>query len=100
MDEKRRYFRIKNDGQIEAKNELGTIKIIELSNSGAVIEKNPALTRTGKFDLKIYSYITTINYEVLRDEEQTSVLKFTNTEEKESLFYALKQIRDKKRSGS
>ncbi len=97
MDEKRRYFRVKNTGQIKAHHENGEMNILELSNSGAVIDNSIAIPRVGKFDLKINTYTTNIDYEVIRIEEQTIVLAFTNTEEKESLFAELKQLRDQKK---
>lgn len=98
MDEKRRYFRIKNTGQIEARIDMERLNILELSNSGAVIDDTIALPRVGKFDLKIHTYITKINYEILRLEPGKIILGFTNTDEKESLFFALKTIRDQKRA--
>lgn len=97
MDEKRKYFRVKNNGQILSQYHSHPLNIIELSYSGAIIQKDDSLPQKGSFEIKIHQFSTTINYEVIRVDSDSMALAFTNDHEMEHLFLALKNLRNQKK---
>lgn len=99
MDERRKFFRLKNHGEIQAKSPTHSLDVIEISSSGVVvIKKNIHLDQNGTIEIKIHSFIMSIHYEILRTDEVTMVLIFKNEMEINRLFLALKHLRDEQRN--
>lgn len=97
MEEKRKFFRVRNSGQIEAYYMSKAVDIIELSCDGAVIKKNTFLPNDGTIEIKIHNFSTKVDYRIIRVEEEKQALYFSNAQESNSLFEALKHFRDEKR---
>jgi hypothetical protein len=97
MHEQRKYFRVKNTGQIKAHCGTLILKIIEVSSAGAIIEMSPDLPTSGLINLQINNFTTTIQYTILRTEHEIIVLEFTNDHDKDNLFSALKHFRDEQK---
>lgn len=99
MDEKRKYFRIKNNGEIHAKAANHPLNILEMSSSGAaIIKKNINLPKEGSIEIQIHSFSIIVNYAILRIVKNTMILVFKNEEEINKLFLPLKHLRDEQKS--
>lgn len=96
MDEKRKFFRVKNSGQIQATYNSHAVEIMEVSNSGAVIKKNDYLPNQGTIKITIHNFSTDIEYHILRVDEEKEILNFKNDDEVDGLFTALKHLRDER----
>ncbi|KTD61063.1 hypothetical protein [Legionella shakespearei] len=98
MDEKRKFFRLKNHGEILAKSSEQSLEVVEISSSGAlVIKKNINLSQTGTIEIIINNFDMLIHYQILRTDEETMVLIFKKEFEINKLFRALKNLRDEQR---
>lgn len=98
MDEKRKFFRIKNLGDIEAHTDSYNIDVVEISSGGAVvIKKNIYLPKQGSINLKIHNSQLQVSYEILRTVKNTMVLIFVKDDEIEHLFQILKPLRDEQK---
>lgn len=94
MDEKRKYFRIKNKGDIEARYGNLALEVIDISSAGAlVIRKNTNLQQDGLIELIIHNLSLPVHYNILRVENDTMTLTFNIHEENERLFQILKQMK-------
>jgi hypothetical protein len=101
MDENRRFFRIKNKGDIRASSENKSLDVIDISSSGVlIIKKNSALPKAGTLELNIRTFSLKISYEILRIEKEMMVLGFNNKEEMNTLFLVLKHLRDEQKNGN
>lgn len=95
MDEKRRYFRLKNRGEILARASTLNLEVVEISSAGVVvIKKNIDIPPKGLMEIKIHNFSMNINYELLRTEKSIMILIFNIEDEIKQLFLALKQLRD------
>lgn len=95
MHEKREFFRLKNNGEIEAKYGSHKLDIVEISSTGvAIIKKNVYIQEAGEIEFIINHVDINIKYELLRVELKTMVLVFKNKEDIEKLFMVLKKIKD------
>lgn len=98
MDEKRKFFRLINHGEIQAKSSDQPLDVVEISSSGAlVIKKNLNLTQKGTIEIIIHNFDMLIHYEILRTDEETMVLVFKYETEINKLFQALRHLRDEQR---
>jgi hypothetical protein len=101
MDEKRKFFRLINHGEIQAKYSDQSLNVVEISSSGAlVIKKNINLSQRGSIEIIINNFDMLIHYEILRADEETMVLIFKYESEINKLFRALKNLRDEQRKSS
>ena len=95
MDEKRKFFRIKNMGEIQAHSDSYNLDVVEISSGGAVvIKKNIYLPKHGTIAIKINTFTMDITYEILRTVKNTMILIFVNEDEISQLFTVLKQVRN------
>ncbi len=97
MDERRGFFRIKNNGTIHAKTSYGALDVIDISSSGILIKKNNTyLQSKGIIELNIDNFSMPIHYEVSKTQGDTIVLIFENETEINKLFPVLKNLRNRK----
>ncbi|CEG58137.1 hypothetical protein [Legionella fallonii] len=95
MDERRGFFRIKNKGIIHAKTSNGSLDIINISSSGAlVIKNNRDVGQQGIIELSIHNFSMLLHYEISKVQKNTMVLTFKNEDEIDKLFLVLKNLRD------
>jgi hypothetical protein len=97
MDERRRFFRIKNNGDILAKLSNATIEIVDISASGARIIDSPSLDPEGIIEISIHHFLISLHYEKLRSEDTHTIIIFNNEAETNKLFAALKYLRDERK---
>ncbi|GAN28816.1 hypothetical protein lpymt_00401 [Legionella pneumophila] len=58
MDERRKYFRLKNHGEINASLDNNPIEIVEISSNGAVVVKQKTgIPKEGVLKLQIHNFI-------------------------------------------
>ena len=94
MDERRNYFRVKNSGEMIAKCENETIKIIDLAaNSVAIVNPNN-VPPIGTMKLNINTFSISLEYELCKASAVKTVLVFKNEEQIDKLFPVLKRIRN------
>ncbi|MFI4919938.1 MAG: PilZ domain-containing protein, partial [Legionellales bacterium] len=74
MDDKRQFFRMNNNGEIDAYCDGLPIEVINISASGVLIKKNTDLPATGILALKIHYASLRINYKILRINNNDMVL--------------------------
>ncbi|MBL7480845.1 PilZ domain-containing protein [Legionella bononiensis] len=98
MDERRTFFRINNKGEILAKIANLSFEVIDISASGVRLTNNSLLPKQGVIEISINRFSINISYKILRVEKQTTILNFTNDDEIDRLFIALKQLRDERRT--
>lgn len=98
MDERRKYFRLKNHGEIKASLDNNPIEIVEISSNGAVVVKQKTdIPKEGVLKLQIHNFIMELCYEVIRAEDNNIVLHFTKEDETNKLFLVLKRLRDERK---
>lgn len=100
MDEKRKFFRLKNNGEIQVKLGHHSLETIDISASSIAIINNIHVTKEGTIEIKINDFSMNINYELLRTTESSTILIFKNEEEVNRLFVILKHLRDQQRNKS
>ncbi|RUR12271.1 PilZ domain-containing protein [Legionella sp. km772] len=94
MDEKRKFFRIKNNGEIQARFDNQVLEVIDVSASSAAVLTDLELPQTGIIELKINLFVTKLDYEILRKRENNStILIFNNESQIEKLLVVLKNLR-------
>ena len=94
MEDRRRFFRIANDGSIAAKYENFSLSVINISSSGALVIKNDLhMAQTGMVDLTIDDETFVLSYEILKIDKEFMTLIFTNEDEIEKLFSVLKRLK-------
>ncbi|KTD55321.1 PilZ domain-containing protein [Legionella quateirensis] len=98
MDERRTFFRINNNGEILAKIANLSFEVIDISASGVRLTNNSLLPKQGVIEISIHRFAINISYKILRVEKMTTILNFTNDNEIDRLFIALKQLRDERRT--
>ncbi|CAM2820478.1 PilZ domain-containing protein [Legionella worsleiensis] len=98
MDERRRFFRIQNHGEILAHIANQPIEIIDISASGARLINHNALADQGIIIISVHQFSINMNYKRLRTEHDHFIIIFTDDAEIERLFIALKHLRDERRT--
>ncbi|CCD04524.1 Uncharacterised protein [Legionella pneumophila] len=99
MDERRKYFRLKNHGEIKASLDNNPIEIVEISSNGAVVVKQKTdIPKERVLKLQIHNFIMELCYEVIRAEDNNIVLHFTKEDETNKLFLVLKRLRDERKN--
>jgi hypothetical protein len=94
MDEQRKFFRIKNKGEIHAQFEAQELIVIDMSACSAAVKTEINLPPIGIVTLKINLFSININFELLRkNEDGTSILIFYQEEQTEKLLPVLKKLR-------
>ena len=94
MDEQRKYFRIKNTGEIQASFNNHALEVIDLSASSAALRTEKELPAAGIIELKINQFTLDIAFELLRvNPDHSVILVFTQEEQIEKLFPVLKNLR-------
>jgi len=93
MDEKRKFFRIRNRGEMHACIEDNEIHIIDLSACSAAITPGIELPHTGIMELKINMFKINLNYELLRVDKEKAILIFNDEEHIAKLLAVLKNLR-------
>lgn len=82
MDERRKYFRLKNHGEINASLDNNSIEIVEISSNGAVVVKQKTdIPKEGVLKLQIHNFIMELCYD-----------------ETNKLFLVLKRLRDERKN--
>jgi hypothetical protein len=95
MDEKRRFFRIKNQGEIQAKSASDALEVVDISSTGMLlIKENANIPKKGTIDLNIHNFSINVSYEILKSENNKMVLVFNKEEEINKLFLVLKKLRN------
>lgn len=97
MDERRKFFRIKNNGDILTRMSQYTLDVIDISASGACIVTNSNLPQSGVIDLSINNFSMKIQYEILRTDLNNTIIVFNQEPEINKLFTALKNLRDERK---
>ncbi|HAZ7572099.1 PilZ domain-containing protein [Legionella sp. PATHC032] len=99
MDERRKYFRLKNHGEMNASLDSNPIEIIEISSNGALVLKQKTnIPKEGVVKLQIHNFIIELCYELIRAEDNNIVLHFTKEDETNKLFLVLKRLRDERKN--
>ncbi|AMP88518.1 PilZ domain-containing protein [Legionella pneumophila] len=99
MDERRKYFRLKNHGEINASLGNNPIEIVEISSNGAlVLKQNIDIAKEGILKLQIHNFIMELSYEIVRIEDKNIVIHFTKEDETNRLFLVLKRLRDERKN--
>lgn len=94
MDEKRKFFRIKNKGEIHARFDNQPLEVIDVSAFSAAVITHLELPQTGIIELKINLFATNLNYELLRQKDDNGyILIFNNESQIEILLTVLKNLR-------
>ena len=98
MEEKRLYFRMKNNGEMHAYISKVALEVLENSSNGAlVIKKNIHLPVEGIIEIHINNFTTKVRYEILRADNDALILVFINEDEINALFVVLKHLRDERK---
>lgn len=93
MDERRKYFRIKNNGDILAKVSNHPIEIVDISAASARVVYNSHLSKHGTMAITIHNFTLYASYDMLRTEKNDAILIFKNQSEINQLFTTLKHLR-------
>ena len=95
MKDRRQYFRIKNDGAIQASHEGFALKVIDMSSSGALVIKNDhILPEKGELILTTNNNSMKMHYEILKIGKEYMTLIFIQKNEIDTLFWILKELKD------
>ena len=98
MDENRKFFRLKNKGDIQAQYHEHRIEVMDISASSIAVIANKELPPYGTIELKINLYNSFLNYELLRTTEKNiSILMFENRHQIQELFAVLKDLRKQRK---
>lgn len=98
MDERRRNFRVKNHGDIKAKNGGLPLEVIDISSTGVLVASiNMNLFDKGIIELSINNFSMSISYELLRKEGQKTALVFNNESEIDTLLHLLQSLRNQRK---
>ena len=93
MDEKRKFFRIKNNGEFEARINTQALEVIDISAASVCIVTCPCLAENGSLVVKVKKVVLKMDYEILRIVDDRTVLIFNNESQVNELFQTLKQLR-------
>jgi hypothetical protein len=94
MHENRKFFRIKNQGEIQASIENNSFEVIDISASSIALISRTILPKKGIINIKIHKFSLSVDYELLKQTEQTCILIFPKEEQTELLFPILKNLRN------
>ncbi len=94
MDEKRKFFRIKNKGEIQAHFDNQLLQVRDISASSAAVVTDLILPQTGIIELKINLFVINMNYELLKKRGDNTIVIFNNEYQVEKLLVVLKNLRD------
>lgn len=94
MDEKRRFFRIKNSGEIQIRFNNELLELIDVSAGSAAIITELELPQFGVIELKINLFVMKLNYQIFKKREpNTYILMFNEDNQVEKLLGVLKNLR-------
>ena len=97
MEEQRQFFRVKNNGAIQARLDDELLHVIDISSTGIlIITQKLDFPNQGIIELKIIKWVMNLSYELLRMENNKIVLTFIKEEEINKLFPVLKKLRDER----
>jgi hypothetical protein len=94
MDEKRKFFRIKNKGEVQARFKDTSLHIIDISPCSVAVISDVELPPTGTIEVKIKLFKIDLNFEIIRKNEERTVLLFNNEEYIAKLLPVLKNLRN------
>ena len=95
MNEERKYFRIKNEGEMCAFIKNQSLEIEDLSAKSISIITDIELPTTGTLELKINLFAINMQYQYLRtNPDHTIILLFKQRHQINKLFCVLKNLRD------
>ncbi len=97
MEEKRKFFRIRNQGDMFAKTVHGPLEVIDMSAASAAVKSDYQLPQQGTLELKISGLMLLVDYEILKVSGQHLVLAFNNEEQIELLLPVLKTLRNQRK---
>ncbi|MDI1353013.1 MAG: hypothetical protein PSV35_09675 [bacterium] len=93
MQEKRKFFRINNSGQFQARFDNHALDIFNISASSVAIRPKVYLPMTGTLELQIHYVLIKVNYHLLRMSNEDMILVFKDDEQVESLLSLLKWLK-------
>lgn len=94
MDEHRDYFRIVNEGRIQAFFNDKPLQVVDLSASSISVVTGADLPESGEITLKINHFEKKVEYHILKASlDQTAILTFNNPEKVEQLHTVLRKLR-------
>lgn len=93
MDEKRKFFRIKNKGEISAQFGTHSIHVIDISASSMAIVPDIDLPQSGTIELRINLFLIQVEYDILRSTKESIILLFPKEEHINKLLPVLKNQR-------
>lgn len=93
MDEKRKYFRVRNNGEIEAYFNGVLLNVIDISAASVAIAQSIDLPAKGTILLKINNFSINADFEYLRTLDEVTILLFQNENQINSLLPVLKRFR-------
>lgn len=94
MDEKRKFFRIKNNGEIQVRFNNELLELIDISAASAAVITELELPQFGVIELKINLFVMTLNYQLFKKREpNVYILTFNEESQVEKLLVVLKNLR-------
>jgi hypothetical protein len=93
MDENRKFFRIKNNGEIMAFYEDRYLKIIDISPCSAAITTEVQIPDSGVIKLRVEELRTTVCYEVLKKTDEKIILIFKGDKQINQILQVLKKLK-------
>jgi hypothetical protein len=93
MDEKRGYFRVRNNGEFVATFEKEPIEVIDLSANSASIQNTLILPEEGSISLSINQFSIILDYQILQREAQRTIITFKDDEQVNTMLRVLKNFR-------
>jgi hypothetical protein len=98
MHEQRQFFRLTNEGEIEASLGIYSLKVINISATSISIFPHIELPKTGIIELKIQTILMKMDYILSKIRQETTILKFTQEEQIDKLFIILKRLRAERKN--
>lgn len=94
MDEKRKFFRIKNNGEIQVRFNNELLELIDVSAGSAAVMTELELPQFGVIELKINLFVMKLNYQIFKKREPNAyILTFNVDSQVEKLLGVLKNLR-------
>lgn len=96
MDEKRKFFRLNNRGEMFAYFNKHPLEVINISASSLAVNTKLILPQTGVVELKINLFISQFTYELLnkKRDDGLTILLFNEQNKINNLLLVLKNIRN------
>ncbi len=95
MEEQRKYFRIKNNGQIRAKVNDMIVDVFDISAESVSITDGKKVPHYGKLEIQFNFFTIFIEYQYLKTKEEYTILNFIHEHEILKLLEALKKLKNK-----